>query len=143
MVTCFFDSSAIVAAYSGQANSERARELLGSSAVVVSRLAEVETISALARLARERSTPDVRRDAVISAFLTDLETWNIVEVVEEVTSAARGILVRHPLRAADAVHLASALMAQSRLADGLDAFVAFDRQLLDAARREGLTVIGA
>jgi hypothetical protein len=58
-----------------------------------------------------------------------------------VTARARGLLVAHVLRASDAIQLASVLLVQSRLAGALDGFVAFDRRLVDAARRENLTVI--
>lgn len=110
--------------------------------VAVSRLAEVEVVSALARLAREVSLPNARRDAGISAFLVDFVEWETIEVVPEVTAQARDLLLTHVLRASDAVQLASALMVQSRLAGALDGFVCFDRRLANAARREHLTVIG-
>lgn len=139
-MTHFLDSSAIVAAYATESKSRRARELL-RGAVAVSRLAEVETVSALARLAREHALPVARRDAVIGAFVSDLDHWTIVEISAEVTLRARELLVRRPLRASDAVQLASALLMRDRLPRGLDAFVAFDKRLADAARAEGLSVV--
>jgi predicted nucleic acid-binding protein len=139
-VTHFFDSSAIAAAYGSQPNGARARHLL-QGRVLVSRLAEVEVVSALARLAREISLPNALRDAGISEFLLDLANWEIVEGAPDVTARARGLLVAHVLRASDAIQLASVLLVQSRLAGALDGFVAFDRRLVDAARRENLTVI--
>jgi predicted nucleic acid-binding protein len=137
----FFDASAIVAAYTNQANTARARELLASSDVAVSRLSQVETTSAFARLGRERRSEEERRDAAIAAFLDDLDGWYIVELTAEVAARARDLLVRHALRAADAIQLASALEIQTNGPVPLDAFVAYDRRLADAARRERLTVI--
>ncbi len=56
------------------------------------------------------------------------------EILEE---AARSV-ARHPLRALDAVQLASALVA--RVADSsLTGFACFDESLADAARAEGFT----
>ncbi|MGH7627461.1 MAG: type II toxin-antitoxin system VapC family toxin [Gemmatimonadaceae bacterium] len=140
-MTRFFDSSAIVTAYGHRPDGARVRQLMGGR-VAVSRLAEVEVVSALARLAREVSLPNARRDAGISAFLVDFVEWETIEVVPEVTAQARDLLLTHVLRASDAVQLASALMVQSRLAGALDGFVCFDRRLANAARREHLTVIG-
>ena len=57
-----------------------------------------------------------------------------------VTARARGLLLRHRLRAGDAIQLASALLLQTRLGEPLDAFVAFDDRLLEAATAEGLAV---
>ena len=139
-MTRFLDSSAIVAAYATEGKSRRARELL-RGAVAVSRLAEVEIVSALARLAREHAPPVARRDAVIDAFVSDLDHWVIVEISADVTMRARELLVRRSLRASDAIQLASALMMHERLPRGLDAFVAFDKRLADAARAEGLSVV--
>lgn len=139
-MTRFFDSSAIVTAYGHQPNGARVRQLMHGR-VAVSRLAEVEVVSALARLAREISLSNTVRDAGISAFLEDFAEWETIELAPEVTAHARGLLVTYVLRASDAVQLASALMVQSRLAGALAGFVCFDRRLADAARREHLTVI--
>jgi len=136
----FFDSSAIVAAYARQANGPPVRDMLRGH-VGVSRLTEVEVVSALSRLAKEISLPDGIRDATILAFLADFSEWEVVEIVPEVTARARKLLLRHALRASDAIQLASALIVQARLAGALDSFVVCDRRLVQAARLENLTVI--
>ncbi|HVT17946.1 MAG TPA: hypothetical protein VHQ90_17430 [Thermoanaerobaculia bacterium] len=49
-----------------------------------------------------------------------------------------GLCRRHPLRGADAVHLASALLLRE---EGLDVlFACSDRHLLEAAAAEGLAI---
>lgn len=53
---------------------------------------------------------------------------------------ARALLLRHRLRAGDAIQLASGLFLQRELRQPLT-FVAFDDQLADAARDEGMTVV--
>jgi len=64
----------------------------------------------------------------------------IVEVTPAVISDARRLTLKHPLRAADAVHLSSVLM--SRSLHGTDVrFVCSDRKLNDAAASEGLNVV--
>lgn len=132
-----------MAAYAKQADRPGVRDLLAREGVAVSRLSEVETVSALSRLAREDAMPESSRDAAIASFLTDLDGWEIVEMTQDVTARAREVLLVHPLKASDAVQLASALVLQSRLGEPLDAFVTFDVRLLDAARRERLAVIAS
>lgn len=139
-MTRFFDASAIVTAYADEANTARTRALLSEGGVAVSRLTEVETVSAMARLWRESSISEASRDDAIAAFLADLAGWDLVEIVPEVTARARELIVRHPLRAADALQLASALVLQSHLGERLDGFVAFDKRLIEAARAERLEV---
>jgi len=53
---------------------------------------------------------------------------------------ARRLLGLHPLRAADALHLAAALVACDERPHALP-FVTLDERLVDAARREGFAVL--
>ena len=53
---------------------------------------------------------------------------------------ARALLLRHRLRAGDAVPLASCLYLQREMSEPLP-FVVFDDRLAEAARHEGLTVV--
>lgn len=138
-MTRFLDSSAIVTAYASDAGIDRKRELL-SGRVTVSRLTEVETVSGLVRLARENSLRARSRDVAITEFLGDFARWHIIELLPEITAGAREMLKRHPLRAGDAIQLASGLSVNAGVAGALDSFVTFDRRLADAARREGLHV---
>jgi hypothetical protein len=64
----------------------------------------------------------------------------MVEMTQEITSDARTLLLRHPLRAGDAIQLASCIYLQRQPAQAVP-FVAFDGRLVKAARAEGLTVI--
>jgi hypothetical protein len=107
--------------------------------VAVSRLSEVEVVSAFTRLAREGGLSISQRDRAMDAFLVDLGSWTIVEITASVTHSASRLLLRHALRSADAIQLACALMLQESAA-GLDAFVAHDDRLIEAARAEGLVV---
>ena len=62
---------------------------------------------------------------------------HVLELRDVVTVAAAGLVGRHPLRAADALHLASALELRSP-----DLVVAaWDEHLAAAARAEGLLVV--
>jgi predicted nucleic acid-binding protein len=106
---------------------------------MTSRLAEAEISSALARRVREG---DLSRDARLQALrrlADDLCRIRVVELAPAVVAGVHALLQRHPLRAADAVHLASALFVQARA--GRTEFVAYDGALGDAARAEGLGVL--
>lgn len=135
----FFDASALVKRYVREQGSTQVRRKLADGDVVVARLSDVEVVSAFARLTRERAMSASQRDRAVSAFTTDLAAWTVVEMTSEVTRAARRLLLRHPLRAGDAIQLGSALVLQESVGT-LDSFVAYDARLLDAARTEGLRV---
>lgn len=136
----FFDASALVKRYVREAATTRVRKLLSRGDVVVSRLSEVEVISAFSRLARAGLWGGDERDRASAAFTRDLVEWHVVELPVEVISRARILLGRHPIRAGDAIQLASAQYFQQMLARPLELFVAFDDRLIDAARGEGLKV---
>jgi len=94
----------------------------------------------MSRRAREGALSEEQRDRMLTSLLEDLSTWQVVEITPDVTSTARRLVRNHPLRAADAVQLASALVVEGHLHQALTEFVAFDRRLLDAARAEHLKV---
>jgi predicted nucleic acid-binding protein len=67
----------------------------------------------------------------------------VVAVTAPIIQRAEDLLDIHPLRAYDAIQLASALAARTRLTEAALAplvFVSADVQLLAAATAEGLTV---
>jgi predicted nucleic acid-binding protein len=138
-VTRYFDASALVKRYVRESGSNAVRRLLGSGVAASSRLSEVEISSAIARRTREGTLTTRQRDRMLTALRRDLPALAIVELVPEVTSEARALLLRHPLRAADAIQLASCLYLQRQLDESVS-FVAFDRRLLAAARAENLDV---
>ena len=137
----FFDASAVVKRYVDESGSAHVRRLLVPGEVIVSRLSEVEVGSSINRRMREGALSAEQRDRVLAALIDDLATWQVVELTPEITSTALRLLRTHPLRAADAVQLASALFVDANLPGPLTEFVAFDRRLIDAALREGLTVV--
>ena len=115
---------------------------LASGTGAVSRLSEVEVASALARRARAGDCDLHGRDAALAALHRDLEALLVVEVVPAVTSRARFLLNAYPLRASDAVQLASCHDLQDRLGQDVP-FVVFDERLAAVARATGATVLGA
>jgi predicted nucleic acid-binding protein len=136
----FFDASALVKKYVREPDSTRVRRLLRGDAVAVSRLSEVEVVSAFARLARDRSISAAQRDRAVAAFVGDLLAWHVVELTPDVVATARRLLQQHHLRAGDAVQLAAALVLQVGLEEMLEEFVAYDDRILGVARAEQLAV---
>jgi len=139
-VTRYFDASALVKRYVREPGSTTVRRLLASGIPATSRLTEVEVASGIIRRGREGSFPPARRDRILAALRRDLPALAVVEMMPDVTAEARALLLRHPLRAGDAIQLASCLYLQRELG-GPVAFVAFDQRLLEAARAEGVTVV--
>jgi predicted nucleic acid-binding protein len=136
----YFDASALVKRYVREAGSSAVRRLLALGTPATSRLSEVEVASAIARRAREGAVAAPRRDRILAALKRDLPALAVVEMIPDITAEARVLLVRHPLRAGDAIQLASCLYLQRELREPVP-LVAFDHRLSEAARAEGLTVV--
>jgi predicted nucleic acid-binding protein len=141
----FLDSSALVKRYVTETGSAWIRGLTDPDArnpLVIARITWVEVLSALARRQREGSlTPDGVRQA-IRTFRYDLNMqYQVSEIDPTLAEAAGNLVVRHPLRAYDAVQLASALRAQSdlaRISAPALTFLTADDRLLAIAQIEGL-----
>jgi len=137
----FWDSSAIVPLVCREAQSGRCRSWLRADPVVlVWALAATEVSSALARKRREGAL-SLRLHAVAKRRLAMLEdAWNEIAQYEAVRLRARRLLETHPLSAADALHLAAALVAVEERTVGFS-FVTFDNRLAEAADKEGFQVL--
>ncbi len=133
----YFDASALAKRYVAEHGSDQVLGWLDSSTPATSRLSEIEIASALARRCRQGAIRVPDRDRALATLTEDLRALQIVELSPEATEAARAVLLRHPLRAADAVQLASALLLRDRLRAPV-AFLTYDEQLATAAEAEGL-----
>ena len=91
----------------------------------------------MARRHREGSISAEMLETLVTTSGEELGSVVVVELSPAVVSLARALLLRHPLRAADAIQLGSCLELQERLQQPVR-FLAFDRRLNDAAAREGL-----
>lgn len=138
MALVYLDTSALVKLCVLETGSPLAVGLWKhADALVTSRIADAEVRSVLA--AAERIG---RIDAAPAAQARDkwTELWPslaIVEVTAALAQHAGDLADRRPLRAGDALHLASALL----LREASPVFAAWDHRLADAARAEGLTVL--
>lgn len=136
----FWDSSAVVPLLISEATTAlREEQARADPAMLVWWGTAVECASALQRLAREGglTAAGVRASEV---RLRHLENhWVEVEPTAAVRRQAERLLRLHPLRAADSLQLAAALVACHHEPTTL-VFQTADTRLADAARREGFTV---
>jgi hypothetical protein len=139
----FWDSSALVPLLAEEATTDAMRKRLREDReVLVWWAAQVECVSALMRRIREGRL--VRKDVVRAEQRLQHLTRAWLEVVptEPVRATAQRLLRVHPLRAADALQLAAAVVAAEHEAASLD-LVTLDDRLAEAAEREGFRVLGA
>ena len=124
----------------GAPNTDAVRSLLeADESIVVWWATRVECVSALLRQVRERTLTSAgeRRARSVLAVLT--RAWAEIQPLEPVRVSAERLLGVHPLRAADALQLAAALVWCDGRPDGLE-IVSFDDRLRAAAEREGFAV---
>jgi hypothetical protein len=100
----------------------------------------VECVSALARREREGALANADATRAIDRLRRIAAGWQEVLPYDGVRSAAQRLLRVHPLRAADALQLAAAILASEHEAESLE-FVCLDERLNDAAGREGFPVV--
>lgn len=99
---------------------------------------QTECVSALARHIREGHLrlAESARDELSHL----LPAWYQISPSNELRDRAEQILFTHPLRAADALQLAAALVWCDGHAAGMP-FVSLDNRLREAAQREGFSVL--
>jgi len=133
----FLDTSALVKIYIAEPGSERMREAAareGPKAASVLAFAEIH--ATFARRRREELLLAGELEQIRLGFAGDWEKLTQMPVGAAVLELVPGLCERHPLRGADAVHLASALLLHE---EGLEVvFACSDRPLLGAAAAEGL-----
>lgn len=119
MTTFYLDSSALIKRYVQETGSDWIRGLVSPGeghTFLTARVSMVEIYSALARRQREGSVPVADCIIAAEAFTEHSEReYEFVEVDTRTISVARTLLERHPLRAYDALQLASAVIANQAL----------------------------
>ncbi len=136
----FWDASAILPLLLDEDHSTVLQsELKGDGIQAVWVLAEVEIASALARRARE-GVDAADLDKARSDLKWLAERWIEVDSIDLVRSRAIRLVNVHPLRAADALQLAAALVVSEEQPESLP-FTCLDDRLREAARKEGFAVL--
>ncbi len=137
----FWDASAIVPLLVSEPTSSRLLDLLEEDPVVVVWWgAPVECASAIARREREAALSVADASAALDRLRSLVVGWNEVQPVDPVRGTAQRLLRVHPLRAADSLQLAAAILAAEHEPATLE-FVCLDERLNEAASREGFRVL--
>lgn len=103
---------------------------------------EIECASALSRLEREGALTESAITTALERLDGLGESWNEVQPTAALRGIARRLLRVHPLRGADSLQLAAAVIASEGVPASLT-IVTLDERLAGAARREGFTVQAA
>jgi len=139
----FWDTSAFLPLLVDEPPRERLYALLDEDSEVLAWWATpVEIASALARRERDELLTAEEVAAALTASRALSESWHEIMPSDAVRRTAERLLRTHPLRAADALQLAAALVAADHDPTSLE-IVCLDERLRLAARREGFTVLGA
>ncbi|MEP7008810.1 MAG: type II toxin-antitoxin system VapC family toxin [Acidobacteriota bacterium] len=133
----FVDTSVLVKLYVEERGSEQMRALTApGEPMAASHLAFAEMHATFARRRREGLLHPDEFEELVVRWAEDWQGFTQVPIGAEVLALVPGLCENHPLRGADALHLASALLLQE---NGLDVtFACSDRLLLAAANSERL-----
>lgn len=145
MSVAYFDTSALLKQYITEIGSGWVRALLSSSdppVVLTSRLTVIEATCAFARRLREGSLSSTDHTTLLSLFDYDIShKYYLFEVKPVTIDTARGFANHHPLRAYDAVQLATAWQLNRELLLASKpplTFISADRRLVTIAQAVGL-----
>ena len=133
----FWDSSALVPLLLPEARSPELTKALASDAEAAMWWSTpVECQSALYRRHREQPLPSRVLAGALERLAALTEDVDVLAPSDELRQRAGRLLATHPLRAADALQLAAALVWSEEQPLG-EIFVSLDERLREAARREG------
>ena len=137
----YWDSSALFPLIVEQAATARLRRIaLEDPATATWWGSTVECASAVARLAREGTLTREAQATALERLRAAMSVWTELTPSRDVREHAMRMVRVHPLRAADALHLAAALVASDFDPGTLD-FVTLDSRQAEAAEAEGFRVI--
>jgi predicted nucleic acid-binding protein len=137
-LTYFLDSSALVKRYLPEPGTDIVRGRRRRR-IAVSRIVYAELVAAVARAWRKKLLEEAARDTIFTAIDADFRGLDVTEVRRAIIDRIPSLVLRQPLRAYDAVQLASALTLKERGATV--EFWGADDRLIIAARGEGLRAI--
>jgi len=138
----FWDSSAIVPLLVDEpATAALTREYESDPQMLVWWATVVECVSALARRERDGGLPGRALPDALERLAALELAWLEIQALDRVRNTAVRLLRVHPLRSADALQLAAALVAAEDHPRTLP-LVTLDDQLALAAEREGFAVVG-
>jgi len=136
----YLDTSAMVKLYVEESMSSKVVAAVEEAeAVATSLIAYAEARAAFARARREARLSAQAYRHVVQEFIEDWNRFVVIEVTDRVVKHAGDLAAQRALRGFDALHLASAMDLRDHLSMPVT-FLAFDRVLTLAAKREALQI---
>ena len=137
----YWDASAILPLLTQEETTERRRGQLEEDPRIITWWgSRVECASALSRLFREGDLEIEVFEQLLSVLDTLASGWVEIQPTQRLRQRAMRLLRLHPLRAADALQLAAAMIGAGEDPPTLP-FVSGDPRLNDAARNEGFPLL--
>ena len=141
MSFAYFDTSALVKRYVREPGSTQVNALLRRHDCLSSAIAPVELLSALGRKKRSGDVSEEEFSMLVGRIQTDRLRWELVEVTSVVLNRAEDVIQASlPVRALDALHVASSMIFQDATSVRIP-FVTGDLRQRDAANQLGVNVI--
>jgi predicted nucleic acid-binding protein len=132
------DSSALVKRYILEVGSDEVERIVSESdSVGTAWISLVEVVAGLAKAARFNTLTPEEVDSAIRSFREDWPDFSRLQITETLLERAADFAQQHGLRGYDAVQLAAAAIWQESFEERIT-LVSFDRQLWQAAQKEGL-----
>jgi uncharacterized protein len=136
----YWDSSALIPLCLFQPTSAHTRSLLRELSIATWWASTIEIHSAVERLVRSGDLSPDARTASLARLNRLSNNWQEIGPSDAILDHAKSLLAKHPLRAADSLQLAAAMIwCKSRPARRN--FICSDARLCQAASDDGFTVI--
>jgi uncharacterized protein len=140
----YADSSVLVKRHVSEIGSVWFQNLVlptSNNSIITAKLSIVEVFSAFNRRKREATISQIDYNDFATGFASNSNNeYHLLDLTDSIIVESQRLLEIHPLRAGDAIQLATAIYARNMLQNsGLSApiFLASDNKLLDAAVGEG------
>ncbi|MCL4479828.1 MAG: type II toxin-antitoxin system VapC family toxin [Deltaproteobacteria bacterium] len=139
----FWDSSAIIPLCITEPRTKTVEDIAKEdNAIIVWWGSTVECHSAFSRLQRDGILKPEENEDLREILVSLSGVWTEIEPCEDIRDIAIRLLMSHPLRAADALQLAAAIVWADKKPKGHH-FVCFDIRMREASRKEGFGVLPA
>ncbi|MBI4303231.1 MAG: type II toxin-antitoxin system VapC family toxin [Chloroflexi bacterium] len=139
MTVYYLDTSAIIKRYREEKGTDVVDQLidhpLTGDRFYTSFLSVLELTSGVMRLTQSNRLKENEAREIIARFREDLRThFRVWPIDNDITTSAVGIVEEYKLRAADAIHMATALAIFSALSGQHPLLVTSDREMLEAVK---------
>jgi uncharacterized protein len=142
----YADSSVLVKRHVSEIGSVWVQNLVllsQNNSIITSKLSIIEVFSAFNRRKREATISQIDYNDFAKDFSTiSNNEYHLLDLSDSIIVESQRLLENHPLRAGDAIQLATAIYARNMLQNSqlsTPIFLASDNKLLDAAIAEGFT----